>query len=319
MRRAHEGLDLFHGTPRRSPHFFPEALALLAFLGFLLLTRSLGRLEWQDTYIATLLDGLRGDQACPFTIWFTGAAPFLAATLVGIGAVVARWRGATLVDVCRVLILLAIGLLLVEGLKLFIDRERPGGLLQHPTASSSFPSGHVAHAALCVASAIALTHRLRSQRDLVRAAMIGAGSVFVLAVAFTRVYLGLHWLSDVLGSMLLGLSFGGVLSARPTVRRRFLAALGLVGLPVLYLTAACGVRVPVYSPAAHCHPVQGRQANLPSGSCSPRCPLHQREQPGARAVDAGAPRVLPEDGHQVSHPDLHLEAGASSRRSRPPG
>ena len=128
MRRAHEGLDLLQ-TPRRSPHFFPEALALLAFLGFLLLTECLGSLGWQDTYVAAFLDGLRGDQARPFTIWFTGAAPFLAATLVGIGAVVALRRGATLVDVCRVLILLAVGLLLVEGLKLVIDRERPGGLL----------------------------------------------------------------------------------------------------------------------------------------------------------------------------------------------
>jgi membrane-associated phospholipid phosphatase len=257
-RPAHAGWGWSHEPSKPSRHFFPEALALLAFLGFLLLTECLGRLEWQDTYVATLLDGLRGDQACPFTIWFTGAAPFLATTLVGIGAVVALARGATLMDVCRVLVLLAVGLLLVEGVKLLIDRERPGGLFQHPTASGSFPSGHVANAALCVASAITLVHRLRGQRDFVRAAMIGAGSLFVLAVAFTRVYLGLHWLSDVTGSMLLGLSFGAVLSAPPMSRRRFLAALGLVGLPLLYLAAACGVRVPVLSPAAHPRSVQGQ-------------------------------------------------------------
>jgi membrane-associated phospholipid phosphatase len=259
-------------SPSSSPRSsIPQALGLLAFLGFLLLTGYLGSLEWQDAYVATFLDGLRSDQACPFTIWLTRAAPFLAAMLVGIGAVLAFRRGATLMDVCRVLILLAVGLLLVEGLKLLVNRERPGGLLQHPTASGSFPSGHVANAALCVASAIELVHRLRGRRDFVRAAMIGAGSVFVLAVAFTRLYLGLHWLSDVTGSILLGLSFGGVLSARLMVRRRFLA-IGLVGLPVLYLTTACGVRVPVLSPAAHCHPVQGRQAHLPSGACSPRIP-----------------------------------------------
>jgi membrane-associated phospholipid phosphatase len=263
---------LSHETSKRSRHFFPEALALLAFLGFLLLTRYLGRLEWPDTYIATLLDGLRGDQECPFTIWFTGAAPFLAAVLVGIGAVVALRRGATVVDVCRELLPLAIGLLLVEGLKLLINRERPGGLLQHPTASGSFPSGHVANAGLCVASAIALVRRLRGPRDFVRAAMIGAGSLFVVAVAFTRVYLGLHWLSDVTGSMLLGVSFGGVLSAHPMVRRRLLATLGLLVLPVLYLTTACGVRVPVPSPAAHCHTVRGRPAHLSSDTSSSGMP-----------------------------------------------
>jgi membrane-associated phospholipid phosphatase len=236
----------------------PEAVALFALLGFLLLTGCLGNLRWQDTYVATLLDGLRGDSACPFTIWLTRAAPFLAPTLVAIGAVVALRRGATLLDVCRVLILLAVGLLLVEGLKLLINRERPGGLLQHPGAGSSFPSGHVANAALCIASAIALVHPLRGRGDFVSAAMTGAGSLFVVAVAFTRVYLGLHWVSDVTGSMLLGLSFRGMLSARPMVRQRLLAALALLVLPALYLTAACGVRVAVPSPAAQGDPVQGR-------------------------------------------------------------
>ena len=262
MRRAHEGRDLSHEPSRRSRHFLPEALALFAFLGFLLLTGCLGSLERQDTYVATLLDGLRGDQACPFTIWFTGAAPFLAATLVGIGAVVALRRGATLVDVCRVLIVLAVGLLLVEGLKLLIDRERPGGLFQHPTASSSFPSGHVANAGLCVASAIALVHPPRGRGDSVSAAMMGAGSLFVVAVAFTRVYLGLHWLSDVTGSMLLGLSFRGMLSARPMVSQRLLAALALLVLPVLYLTAACGLRVAVPSPAVRCGPRAGASTSV---------------------------------------------------------
>src|SRR5438094_10383840 len=109
MRRAHEGRDLSHEPSRRSRHFLPEALALFAFLGFLLLTGCLGSLERQDTYVATLLAGRRGDQARPFTIWFTWAAPFLASTLVGSGAVRALRTGATVVAVCRVRILLALG------------------------------------------------------------------------------------------------------------------------------------------------------------------------------------------------------------------
>ena len=91
-----------------------------------------------------------------------------------------------------VLILLAVGLLLVEGLKVLINRERPGGLLQHPTASRGFPSGHVANAALCLAAVLALVRRLQDRRDVVRAVIIGAGSLLVTTVAFTRVYLGLH-------------------------------------------------------------------------------------------------------------------------------
>jgi membrane-associated phospholipid phosphatase len=227
----------------------PEALGLFAFLGFLLLTACLGSVEWQDTYVASVLDALRGDQPYAVTtIWLTRAAPFFAAALVVIGAVVALRRGTAIADVCWVLMLLAVGLLLVEGVKLFIDRERPGGLLQHPTASGCFPSGHVANAALCVAAALALLHRVRSRRDVVRAAIMGAGSLFVIAVAFTRIYLRLHWLSDVLASMLFGLSFGGMLSARPRVQRGLLAALVLLVLPLLYVAVAYGLRVTIPSP-----------------------------------------------------------------------
>jgi len=234
----------------------PPALGLFAFLGFLVLTGCLESLKWQDAYVATLVDELRSDQACPFTIWLTGAAPFLAAALVGVGVVVALRRGSTVVDACRVLALLAVGLLVVEGLKLVVSRERPGGFLGHPTASGSFPSGHVANAALCLASALALVQRPKGRRDPLRAAMMGAGSLFVVAVAFTRVYLSLHWLSDVTGSMLLGLSFAGLISTPPRLRRRVLGAVLLLVLPVLYLTAACGARIPVPSPVAFSAPVR---------------------------------------------------------------
>jgi membrane-associated phospholipid phosphatase len=201
-----------------------------------------------DTSVASGLNVLRGDQLHAITTWVTKA--LLAATLVVMGAGVGLRRGATLADVCRVLVLLAVGLLLVESVKLFISRERPGGPWQHPSASGSFPSGHVANVALCLAAALALVRQLQDRRDVVRALLTGAGSLLVIAVAFTHVYLGLHWLSDVTGSILLGMSFAGMLAARPTVRWPLLRALVLLVLPVLYLMAACGVHVAVPSPAA---------------------------------------------------------------------
>src|SRR5262249_52903271 len=109
--------------------------------------------------------------------------------------------------------------------------------------------GHVAHAAFCVAAAVALVGRRRGGWDAVRGVVVGVGSLFVVAVAVTRVYVGLHWLSDVAASLLLGLGFLGMLSVSPPAKWAILRPLALVALPSVYLTAACGVRVTLPSPA----------------------------------------------------------------------
>ena len=78
----------------------------------------------------------------------------------------------------------------VELLKWTVDRTRPDG--GHDRRNSSFPSSHAANAFTMAAM---LTRRWR------RAAIPAwlAASV----VAFSRLYLDRHWLSDVLGSLLL--------------------------------------------------------------------------------------------------------------------
>lgn len=105
--------------------------------------------------------------------------------------------------------------LLNNGLKLIVDRGRPeiGQLAGH--AGSSFPSGHSAAAAACWAAIMLVLMRRRSA-----GARLAGGFVAVLlaiAVATTRVLLGVHWLSDVVAGVLVGwawfavttLAFGG--------------------------------------------------------------------------------------------------------------
>jgi len=228
--------------------WIPRTLSVSAFCAFLVLAWSLGRIEWEDAYVAAFLDTIRGCEEYPLIAWVNRAAAYLGIALVGSAAAVALKRGATRADVVRLLTLLAVGLLLVEGLKLLVLRERPGGL-GHPIASSSFPSGHVANAALCVAAAIALVGRREDRRDFVRAAVMGIGSLFVIAVAFTRLYVGLHWLSDVMASVLLGIIFGGMLDAGATATRAILPAMSLLALPI-YVMVACGFRVMLPSPTS---------------------------------------------------------------------
>ena len=105
--------------------------------------------------------------------------------------------------------------LITNGLKEVFDRLRPTINPIAETLGPSFPSGHSATAAAFYAAAALLLGRRRSPR--VRALIAGAAVLIAVTVAGTRVMLGVHWLSDVIGGLLLGwawfavaaIAFGG--------------------------------------------------------------------------------------------------------------
>lgn len=89
------------------------------------------------------------------------------------------------------------------ALKELVSRDRPDFDRLVAGTGPSFPSGHVMAAialwGLVPPVVALLTHR----RSLWWASAVGSGIV-VLGVGFSRVYLGVHWLSDVVGALLLG-------------------------------------------------------------------------------------------------------------------
>ena len=101
-------------------------------------------------------------------------------------------------------------LVLSQGLKLVVDRSRP--VFDAPVASAlgaSFPSGHALGSAAfwTTAAVLALPHVRRP-----RLVLLGAVLVAVL-VAASRVLLGVHYVSDVSGGLLLGLGWAGICTA----------------------------------------------------------------------------------------------------------
>lgn len=99
----------------------------------------------------------------------------------------------------------AVGLgvsLLNNGLKHLVQRERPAVMHLTSFGGYSFPSGHTAAAAACWA-AIALVVARRWTRPGRRFAAVVALGI-TLAVAASRVLLGVHWLTDVIAGAITG-------------------------------------------------------------------------------------------------------------------
>ena len=89
-------------------------------------------------------------------------------------------------------------------LKDLVGRARPDfSLLAHIPESHAFPSGHAVHAFLFFGLLIFITGDLIRDPRL-RTAVQGILAAMVLACGASRVYLGVHWPSDVLGGFLFG-------------------------------------------------------------------------------------------------------------------
>ena len=100
-------------------------------------------------------------------------------------------------------------------IKDLLDRVRPTANPIAHTLGPSFPSGHTTGAAACFAAFALVLGRGRSRNT--QAVLAGAAVFVAVAVAASRVLLGVHWLTDVLGGLALGwawfalcsIAFGG--------------------------------------------------------------------------------------------------------------
>lgn len=102
-----------------------------------------------------------------------------------------------------------VGIILNNVLKLAFDRERPQVFdWGTDVFTSSFPSGHAMSAAIVYVTVAYLAARLQRSRSA-RWATLFAALVLVVLIAASRVFLGVHYPSDVLAGVVLGTAWAG--------------------------------------------------------------------------------------------------------------
>jgi len=164
---------------------------------------------------------LPGGLETALAVTFFGEAYFVYPATFGLAA----WLAARGRRVSAMLFAASVvgGGLLEVLLKLAYVRPRPDLVppLVH-ARSWSFPSGHATLATAFFGGLAAVVFHVTRDRRLRAAASAGA-ALAASAVALSRVYLGVHWLSDVVGGALVGL-FWVVVAATLTefaARRRY--------------------------------------------------------------------------------------------------
>lgn len=146
--------------------------------------------------------------AVPTGIWIAVAAagqPIVLRVLLILTGVYQFWRGRRLLAGWLIAVPLAENLI-APAAKYLLNRPRPHWL--HPIAvehTTSYPSGHAAGAGM-FAAAVLLLGFITIRSATVAWVIAASGLLVALAISADRIFLGVHYLSDVVGGGLLGVA-----------------------------------------------------------------------------------------------------------------
>jgi membrane-associated phospholipid phosphatase len=123
--------------------------------------------------------------------------------LVAVASGLWLWRTGRRADCVLAVGAMASGMIVYRGLKMLLDRPRPpleDRLVE--ATSESLPSGHSTMSMIVIGTLVVLAWRGRT--TTARAVLVATAALWVGSVGLTRIYLGVHWFSDVLAGWLVG-------------------------------------------------------------------------------------------------------------------
>ena len=296
----HAGEELFRARAARfvRRRLDPEAttglaltvalgLVFAAALGFGLVARMVttetGLYRWDASAAAW-----GAEHATPASTWFLGVVTWLGGTVtvLAVTGLVGglEWLRRRRLAVLTFLLMVVAGQNLISNtVKLLVDRERPPVLHLAPSSGFSFPSGHTAAAAATWAAVALVLGRGRPLRA--KAVLAAGAALLTVAVAASRVLLGVHWLTDVIGGAALGFGWFVVCSVA------FGGALLHFGAPAERVEAEEARLSGVQEP-----PPRGAQ------------PMPEQAEPSPEQVESRAGSLAAEPGNGTQDPEAQARA-----------
>jgi membrane-associated phospholipid phosphatase len=153
--------------------------------------------------------------------WFTHLGGPLGMTLIAAALTVAmvwRWRSRTPLLLMLITVAGSLSMTLIG--KAVVGRIRPPQVVAVPPyeSSPSFPSGHALNST-AIAGMVAYLMLLHLERTLSRVLAVVLAGCWAVGIGLSRVFLGHHWLTDVMVGWVLGLAW---LALVVTAHRLFL-------------------------------------------------------------------------------------------------
>jgi undecaprenyl-diphosphatase len=170
-------------------------------------------LRWISTHHSTALDSAMLD----ITVLGTSTVVMMIVCVAALFLTLTRHKYSALL----LLVATVGGMILDTILKLQFDRPRPHVFTWGTHASmSSFPSGHAMSATIVYSTVAYLAARLQKRRWAHWLTLLAA-AVVILLIALSRVYLGVHYPSDVLAGAIIGLAWAAFCMATLEAIQRF--------------------------------------------------------------------------------------------------
>lgn len=174
-----------------------------------------------DEAVLTWVEGHRTPVLDHLALEVTALGNFATLTVLVLAVSVFLWLTHHRISVALLMIAVAGGAIVNTLLKEVFDRPRPSVVEQITDVSTqSFPSGHAMAAFIAYASVAYLGGRLEPTAKL-RWTTWGLAALLILGVGASRVYLGVHYPSDVVGGFIAGLAWLGFIISGLTAVRYF--------------------------------------------------------------------------------------------------